>query len=175
MKTGIYLGPPVGHARGLAWLLVGLASVGTALHISSYVRERAELGELRSSVEREDVRGRAVSGAPGDDAREVLSRLRAVSESGVAATMSPAELLYLVSRALPDQMALVGVSFEASSSPPSLLVEAVALRDADVTVLQKRVAESPHVAATQLLGERTSPDGSLSVRLRVDLAMERAP
>jgi hypothetical protein len=89
--------------------------------------------------------------------------------------MSSAQILHLLSRALPDQVALVGVSFEPSSTPPSLLLEAVARREGDVTALQKAVADSPRVAATKLLGERTSAAGTLSVRLQVELAMERSP
>jgi hypothetical protein len=179
MRPGIYLGPPVGRARRLVWLLVALASLGTSFHVSLYIRERGELDAVRARVERQDVRGRASSqetgDALGDEARDVLARLRAASASGVASTMSSAQILHLLSRALPDQVALVGVSFEPSSTPPSLLLEAVARREGDVTALQKAVADSPRVAATKLLGERTSAAGTLSVRLQVELAMERSP
>ena len=71
--------------------------------------------------------------------------------------------------ALLDEVALVGVSLEPSSSPPSLFLEAVARREEDVTALERRMAASSRVAATKLLGERNDLEGTLSVRLQVDL------
>ena len=174
MKSGIYLGPPLGSARGLGRLLVLFAVIGTLFHLGIYLRQVHELDVLRSDFERRE--GAIVSAASelaegerGEDERAVLARLRALSESGAPTTISLTELLRLVGSALPDEVALVGASLEPSSSPPSLLVEAVARREEDVTALERRLAASSRVAATRLLGERSAVDGTLSVRLQVDL------
>jgi len=174
MRNGIYLGPPVGRSRRLAWALVLVGSLATVAHVSSFARERARVDALRVSVERQQSAGGAgASNVLGTDGRAVVARLRAAAASGVTVRLSPTEMLQLIESALPDQMALVDVSFDPSSSPPSLLMEATARRDQDVTLLQKRMADSRRVSATQRLGERTSADGTLAVRLQVDLAMER--
>ena len=174
MKTGIYLGPPVRGARGLGRLLVLFGVMGTLSHLGIYLHQVRELDVVRSDVERrEDEVANAASlvaeGELSEGARGVVARLGALSESGAPTSILTTELLQLVAHALPDEVALVGVSFEPSSSPPSLLVDAVALREEDVTAFERRMAASSRVAATRLLGERSAPDGTLSLRLQVDL------
>jgi len=138
------------------------------------VSERDELATLRESVERrESAGGRVLDDVLGDDGRAVLARLRAASASGVTASISPTEILQLIGVALPDRVALVSLDFQPASTPPSLTVEAIAGHADDVTALQKQVADSQRVSATQLLGERTARDGTLAVRLQVDLVPER--
>ena len=171
MKSGIYLGPPVRGARGLGRFLVLFGVVGTLFHLGIYLVQVRELDAVRSDVER---REGAVANAASDSElaegeRAVLARLRALSESGAPKSIRMTELLQLVANALPDEVSLVGVSVEPSTSPPRLLVEAVARREEDVTALERRMAASRRVAATRLLGERSAPDGTLSVRLQVDL------
>lgn len=171
MRAGIYLGRPIGRVRRLGWLLFGLGCLATLAHLSGYLRERNELVALRERIEQdESLRGRVSSDRLGDDAAGVLQGLRTASASGVAAVVPPTEMLQLIGNAVPDRVALIQVSFEPSSSPPSLLIEAVAQSESDITALQKRVTDSPRVRSTQLLGERTAVDGTVSVRLQVDLA-----
>ena len=173
MKSGIYLGPPLGRARGLGRLLVLFGVIGTLFHLGIYLGQVRELDAVRSDVERrEGAVANASSRAEGglaEDERAVLARLRALSESGAPTSILTTELLQLIANALPDEVALIGVSLEPSTSPPSLLVEAVVRRGEDVTALERRMAASSRVAATRLLGERSAPDGTLSVRLQVDL------
>jgi len=180
MKSGIYLGPPLGGARGLGKFLVLFGVIGTLFHLGIYLGQVREFEAVRSDVERRDG---AVANAYSllvevelaESERAVLARLRALSESGAPTSILMTELLQLVANALPDEVALVGLSFDPSTSPPSLLVEALAQREQDVTALVRRMAASSRVAATRLLGERSAPDGMLSVRLRVDLNTVRAP
>ncbi|GMR24632.1 MAG: hypothetical protein BMS9Abin37_3208 [Acidobacteriota bacterium] len=174
MKTGIYLGPPLRGARGLGRLLVLFGVVGTLLHLGIYLRQVRELDAVRSDVERrEGAVANAASllaeGELSEGERAVLARLGALSESGAPTSILTTELLQLVAHALPNEVALVSVSFDPSTSPPSLLVEALARREEDVTAFERRMAASSRVAATRLLGERSDPDGTLSVRLQVDL------
>jgi hypothetical protein len=124
---------------------------------------------LRADVDR---RERATATEPlglDDEASAVLSRLRAAADSGVAAGMAPTELLQMVAAALPDEVAVVGMSLEPSVPRPSLVIDAIARREEDVTALERSMAAAEPVVATKLLGERTAADGSLSVRLQVDL------
>lgn len=169
MRSGIYLGPPIGRLRPLVWTLSLFGAIGSVFHVASYLRERAEVASLRATVEGQRIAGRA-SPTSESDARVVLAQLRAASLSGVAATSSPTDVLELIEGALPDQVALVSVSFEPASTPESLLMEAIVRRDADVSAMQQHIADSPRVTGTQLLGERRSSDGTLFVRLQVDLS-----
>ena len=142
MKSGIYLGPPLGRARGLGRFLVLFGVIGTLFHLGIYLGQVRELDAVRSDVER---REGAVANAASDSElaageRAVLARLRALSESGAPTSILTTELLQLVANALPDEVALIGVSVEPSTSPPSLLVEAVARREEDVTALERRMA-----------------------------------
>lgn len=169
MKTGIYLGPPLRGARGLVRLLVVFAVIGTLFHLGIYLRQVRALDAVRSDVEgREDGFANAAS-KPSADERAVVARLAALSASGAPTSIPTTELLQLVAHALPDEVALVGVSFDPSTSPPSLLVDALARREEEVSLFERRMAASSRVAATRLLGERSASDGTLSVRLQVDL------
>lgn len=169
MKTGIYLGPPLRGARGLVRLLVVFGVIGTLFHLGIYLRQVRALVAVRSDVERrEEGFANAVS-KPSEDERAVVARLAALSASGAPTSILTTELLQLVAHALPDEVALVGVSFDPSTSPPSLLVDALARREEEVSLFERRMAASSRVAATRLLGERSASDGTLSVRLQVDL------
>ena len=173
MKSGIYLGPPIGSARGPGRFLVLFGVTATLFHFGIYVSQVRELAAVRSDVEwREATVVRAVNAASDSELaqeRAVLARLSALSESGASTGILTTELLQLVANALPDDVALVSLSIEPSTSPPSLLVEAVARREEDVTALERRMAASNRVAATRLLGERSAADGTLSIRLQVEL------
>ena len=174
MKSGIYLGPPIGGAPGLGRSLVLFGVIATLFHLGIYLSQVRELDAVRSDVERREravvpVVNTASDSELAQGERAVLARLRALSESGVSTSILTTELLQLVANALPDEVALVSVSVEPSTSPPSLLVEAVARRAEDVTALERRMAASSRVAATRLLGERSAADGTLSIRLQVEL------
>lgn len=173
MKSGIYLGPPIARSRRLGRLLLVVGGLGTFFHFFQYLEERTAVRAARQVVERrESSRTSSSSEALGDRERGTLTRLQAASLAGVANTVPVTRLLQVVSAALPDRMALVGLSYEPLASPPSLLIEAVARREGDVSTLQRRITESPFVVATTLLGERTSPDGRTSVRLQVELTRD---
>ena len=169
MKSGIYLGPPLRGARGLVRLLVVFGVIGTLFHLGLYLRQVRELDAVRSDVERREdgLKNAATDLSEGE--RAVVERLAALSASGAPTNILTTELLQLVADALPDEVALVGVNFDGSASPPSLIVDALARREAEVTLFERRMAASSRVAATRLLGERSAPDGTLSVRLQVDL------
>ncbi len=170
MNAGIYLGP-----RKSAWhraraLLLAFAAVLTLFHGIERYRGRQEVATLRgelAAIERE--LSATLSSDSLHESRAVMWRLRAVSESGVAEAIPATELLKLLERTLPGRVALVGVSIDPIPPRASLTIEARAERAADVTELQKNVASSPRVAATQLLEERRAPDGLLTIRLEVDL------
>jgi len=169
MKTGIYLGPPLRGSRGLVRLLVVFGVIGTLFHLGIYLRQVRALDAVRSDVERRKDRFANAASKPSEDERAVVARLAALSASGAPTSIPTTELLQLVAHALPDEVALVGVSFDPSTSPPSLLVDALARREAEVSLFERRMAASSRVAATRLLGERSASDGTLSVRLQVDL------
>lgn len=176
MNRGIYLGPPIGWVRRLAWLLVAMGSVATSFHALRYLAELEEVRAARESVaRRESSRAVASSDALGVEGEATLARLRATSLSGVLDSASITEVLRIVGSALPDRMTLLGLTYEPVASPPSLLIEATAQREDDVTALQKRITGSSRVAATKLLGERRAPDGSLAVRLQVELTSDGEP
>ena len=173
MRAGIYLGPRSSRARRLGRLLVVAGVMGTVFHVGLYLRESSELGALRADVERRRSGAAGALSEPGINAREdraTLARLGAVFDSGAATTVSATELLQLIAGALPDDVALAGLSLEASSPRPSLLVDAVARREEDVTALERRIGASERVVATRLLGERRGLDGTFSIRLQVDLS-----
>jgi hypothetical protein len=172
MRSGIYLGPPIGRLRPLVWALLLFGTIGSVFHVASYVRARAELSRLRANVEGQQSVGSlgGVSDIVESDTRAVLAQLRAVSMSGVAVTLSPTALLQLIENALPEQVALVSVSFAPSATPASLLMEAIVRREADVSAMQQRISDSPGVTRTEVLGERRSLEGTLFVRLQVELS-----
>ena len=169
MKTGIYLGPPLRGARGLLRLLVVFGVIGTLFHLGIYLRQVRALDAVRSDVERREDGFANAAPKPSEEERAVVARLAALSASGAPTSIPTTELLQLVAHALPDEVALVGVSFDPSTSPPSLLVDALARREEEVSLFERRMAASSRVAATRLLGERSASDGTLSVRLQVDL------
>lgn len=169
MKTGIYLGPPLRGARGLVRLLVVFGVIGTLFHLGLHLRQVRELDAVRSDVERREDGFANAASELSEGERALATRLAALSASGAPTTILTTELLQLVARALPDEVALVGVSFDPSASPPSLVVDALARGEQDVTLFERRMAASSRVVATRLLGERSARDGTLAVRLEVDL------
>lgn len=169
MKTGIYLGPSFGRTRTLGRALVSVGIIGTLFHGGAYWRQSNELAALRADIESREGGGASMPSELDDDARALLARLSAASQSGVTTTTAPTQVLRIIAAALPDDVALVGIAVEASSARPSLVVDAIARREEDVTALERGMAASHRVASTKLLGERTAADGSLSVRLQVDL------
>lgn len=172
MKAGIYLGPPLRGARGLVRFLVVFGVIGTLFHLGIYLRQVRELDAFRSDVERREDGFANVASELSEGERAVVARLAALSASGAPTNILTTELLQLVAHALPDEVALVSVSFDPSTSPPRLLVDALARREEEVTLFERRMTASSQVAATRLLGERSAADGTLTVRLQVDL---RAP
>lgn len=170
MKAGIYLGPPIARSRRLGWVLFVVGALGTFFHFFRYLEERDAVRAARGVVERREAsRTASAFEAFGEQERRTLTRLQAASLAGVTDTIPMTDLLQAVAAALPERTALAGLSYEPLASPPSLLVEAVARRESDVSMLQRRIAESPLVLTTTLLGERTTPDGTISVRLQVEL------
>jgi hypothetical protein len=143
--------------------------IGTLFHLGIYLRQVRALDAVRSDAERREDGFANAASKPSEDERAVVARLAALSASGAPTSIPTTELLQLVAHALPDEVALVGVSFDPSTSPPSLLVDALARREEEVSLFERRMAASSRVAATRLLGERSASDGTLSVRLQVDL------
>ncbi len=170
MNAGIHLGPRKSSWGQAGALLLVFAAVLTLFHGIERYRERRELAALGGELAAvEGELSRALSSDSLHESRAVLWQLRAVFESGVAEAIPATELLKLLERTLPDRVALVDVSIDPIPPRASLTIEARAERAADVTELQKNVASSPRVAATQLLEERRAPDGLLTIRLQVDL------
>lgn len=179
MKAGIYLGPPMGP-KGLVRTLLWLAVLGTLAHGAVFFPQRADLVAARRRLE--SYSDALEKETPGDAPREwslseraILGRLRLIADSGATSAIAPTDVLRLLEDALPDRVALVEVSFEASAARPSLTLDARAERAEDVTTLQEAIASSPLVSATELLSERRTRVGVLSVRLKVDLVGERRP
>ena len=174
MRSGIYLGPVSTRTPPIAMVLVVVACAGTLFHLAAYLRPRAELETIRSEAARRESEVRAPGAVAATDVDAgVVARLRGASISGVALVRAPTELLQLVQEALPDGVAVSGLTLELASNGPTMVVDAIAREDRDVTTLQQRLAASPPVAATEVLEERVGPDGTLAIRLQVSLA-ERA-
>ncbi len=170
MNAGIYLGPRKSRWRHAGALLVAFAVALTLFHGVEHYRARRELATLGGALAA--MEGElSVSASPASlqEDRAVSWRLGAVVESAAAVTVPVSELLKLLERTLPDGVALSGVSIDLIPPRARLTIEARAERAADVTELQKNVASSKQVAATQLLEERRAPDGLLTVHLQVDL------
>ena len=83
--------------------------------------------------------------------------------------MAPTHVLRLLEATLPESVVLVSVSIEPAPPRPSLTIEAIAESSEDIANLQQAVAGSDRVASTRLLEERRNLDGTVSVRLGVDL------
>lgn len=170
MNAGIYLGPRKSTWHRARALFLAFAAVLTLVHGVERYRQRQEVATLRGEL---GVVERELSTTPSSDSRyesrAVMWQLRAVSESGVAEAIPATELLKLLERTLPDRVALVSLSMDPIPPRASLTIEARAERAEDVTELQKSIASSKRVAATQLLEERRAPDGLLMIRLQVDL------
>ena len=170
MKAGIYLGPRKSDRRRAGALFLALAALFTLFHGAERYRARRELAagsvELAAMEQELSV---ALSSDSLHESRPVLWQLRAASESGIAEAIPVTELLKILEQTLPERVALVQLSIDPSPPRASLTIEARAERAADVTEFQKNVASSKRVAATQLLEERRASDGSLMIRLQVEL------
>lgn len=178
MRAGIYLGARRGSLRraglAFAWLFLALTVAHAVLRYGQW----RELAAARADTEA--LGGNttdSLGGAAGqDDAdRELLARLRAALDIGTMAAVPPTEVLRLLESTLPEGVVLVSVSIEPSPPRASLTLEAVAESASDVTKMQESVAGSDRVASTELLEERRAPDGTLSVRLQVNLHGGRLP
>lgn len=170
MNAGIYLGPRKSTWHRARALFLVFAAILTLVHGVERYRQRQEVVMLRGELALIE---RALSATLSSDSpyesRAVMWQLRAVSESGVAEAIPATELLKLLERTLPDRVALVALSVDLTPPRVSLTIEARAERAEDVTELQKSIASSKRVAATQLLEERRASDGLLTIRLQVDL------
>ena len=89
--------------------------------------------------------------------------------SGALDALPPTALIDLLDEALPDGVRVTGLAIKASPPGPSMTVEATARSAETVTELQRRMDASPLVRATSVLDERRAADGTLVVRLQVDL------
>ena len=167
----------MGRASRWAGAVLLLAALGTLAHAVLYAFDRSEVEVLRARVEASE-RDVPESDASWSQAeRVVLARLRAADASGAPRCLSPTEVLKSLEEALPDGIAVVGLTLEPFSPSPMLVVEAVAATEGDVSELQRRVSGAPSsgLVSTELLEERLAPDGTRSVRLQIELAPVMEP
>ena len=175
MKQGVYLGRPVGRVRNtIRWFLI-TAICSAVLHGIVYFREVGHLNLLRSRIEPTNQKESLVS-KPNlnwtPDQSRVLALLYAVSDSGATYSYAPTKILWLLDKVLPTEVKLVSVILQPSLPRPNLVLEVLAKSEIDVSTLERKVSSAKEVSETQLIEERRTPDGLLSIRMRVDLLPE---
>ncbi len=175
MKQGIYLGRPVGRVRNaIRWFLI-IAICSAVLHGIVYLREVGDLNLLRSRIGRTNQKESLVS-KPNlnwtPEQTKVLALLYAVADSGATYSYAPTKILWLLDTVLPTEVKLISVILQPSFPRPNLVLEVLAKSEIDVSTLERKVSSAKEVSETQLIEERRTPDGLLSLRMRVDLLPE---
>ena len=165
MKEGIHLGRPKQGVPFLGRVLLVVAGAGMVALGLLYHGAHRELALLKASPMDEETSIPASSLVSSEPARGVASRLRAVVDSGALLLPPPTEVLRTTASVLPETMLLTSWSL----ANASLLLEAVAAEESQVSELQRRMEDSPLVSGTRLLEERRLGDGRLAVRLEFSL------
>lgn len=168
MKQGIHLGPPLGRLATAFKVTLALLLVLTALNFFDTWRMRRQVVALRQALSGEGETGASPT-VLSAGSRETLQRIQAVAASGVLETHAPTALLSLLEATLPPGLTLTAVTLRPGPPTSSVLVEAIADAESDLTAFQKALVASPLVADTALLEERRTAANQLVVRLEASL------
>ena len=76
----------------------------------------------------------------------------------------------LVEDVLPEGVTVGSLTFEPLGAVPSIILEAVAASELEVSELERRIARTEGVTRNRMLEERRAPDGTVSIRVQLEYA-----